>query len=199
MAKETQQLGKIIAHWNLEHSDEERKAHLDWANGFLKEAGLGKFMTAQLKKPSELWSLGWPKTVVDLKLRRKYCGRTYRHRGTGARVVNLSVIHLTFARQAGVYDYDRAMTKVHPMTDKCEGEKDAARISAWKGWEGTVCDCTLRTDAKHYCYRCRLPSGYDGNPGDSFNYGPDFDDIHKQLGDIIYRIVDDLGLRRVRD
>lgn len=197
MVSEGHRLGEIIAHWNLEHTDKERQAHLNWANAFLKESGLDRFMTAQMKKPSELWVLGWPKTQIDLKLRKRYLNRTYRHRGSGARIVGLSVIHLTFARQAGVYELGKHTNEVHAQTWSCKGPKDAARISAWKGWEGTVCDCTLRTDAKHYCYRCRLPSGYDGNPGDSFNYGPDFDDIHKRLGDILYRIVDDLQLRRV--
>lgn len=198
MKEKTQQLGKIIAHWNLEHSSKERKAHLDWANGFLKEAGLEKYMTAQLKNPIGSWTLGWPKTVVDLKLRKKYCGKIYRHMRTKGRVAGLSVIHLTFARQAGVFDFNRAMNEVHLMTDKCEGAKDAARISAWKGWDGTVCEYCLCTDAKYYEYRSRNCSGYSGGWDNSFKYGPDWDDVHRRLGDVLYRIVDDLGLRRVR-
>lgn len=196
--KPAHRLGEIIAHWNLEHTPEERQAHLDWANAFLKESGLDKFMTARMRKPSELWVLGWPKTVLDLKLRRKYCNRTYRHRGSGARIINLSVFHITFTRCAGVYDFDRAQNEVHQMTRKCKGPKDAARISAWTGWDGTVCDYTLRTDARHIGYGCRHASGYDGDSGDSFKYGPDFTDIHKRLGDVLYRIVDDLQLRSLK-
>ena len=196
--KKEHRLGEIIAHWNLEHTDKERKAHLDWARRFLKDSGLDKFMTARLAKPSECWSLGWPKTVLDLKLRKRYRNRTYRHHGSGARIVNLSVIHLMFARQAGVYGFDRHINEVHELTWECKGPEGAARISAWSGWDGTVCDYFLRTDAQHYCYRCRLPSGYGGEPGDSFGYGPDWDDVHKQVCDALYRIVDELGLRYVK-
>lgn len=199
MGSDGHRLGEIIAHWNLEHTDEERKAHLDWARQFLKKSGLDRFMTARMVKPSELWCLGWPKTRIDLRLRKRYLNRIYRHRGTGARITGLSVIHIWFTRDAGVYDFDRAQNEVHPMTDKCKGPTDAARISAWKGWDGTVCDYTLRTDARHICYKCRVASGYAGNSGDSFKYGPDFDDIHRRLGDVLYRIADDLQLRNVKE
>ena len=146
--KPAHRLGEIIAHWNLEHKPEERQAHLDWARRFLKESGLDRFMTARLAKPSVCWILGWPKTVLDLKLRKRYRNRTYRHRGSGARVIGLSVIHVTFTRCAGVYDFDKAQNEVHQMTWKCKGPEDAARISAWKGWEGECCDYALRTDAR---------------------------------------------------
>lgn len=197
--KSAHRLGDLIAHWNLEHKPEERQAHLDWANAFLKESGLDKFMMARLAKPSECWILGWPKTVLDLKLRKRYRNRTYRHRGSGARIINLSVIHVTFMRAAGVYEFDRAQNEVHPLTEKCKGPEDAARISAWKGWEGECYDYTLRTDARCIEYKCRLASGYDGNRGDSFHYGPDWDNVHGQLEKVLYTMVDDLQLRYVRE
>ena len=197
--KKEHRLGEIVAHWNLEHTDKERKAHLDWARRFLKESGLDRFMTARLAKPSECWILGWPHTSLDLKLRKRYCNRTYRHRGSGARIIGLSVFHIWFTRCAGVYDFNKHNEDVHAQTLKCKGPKDAARISAWKGWEGEVCDYTLRTNARYIGYRCRHASGYDGDSGDSFKYGPDFNDIHTRLGDVIYRIVDDLQLRNVKE
>ena len=189
---------ELIAHWNLEHEPDERKAHLDRIRGFLKETGLDQFLTARMIKPAELWSLGWPKTRIDVHLRKPYRHRVYRHRRTGARSVDLSVIHLMFARQAGVYGFDRHVNEVHELTWECKGPEGAARISAWDGWDGTVCDYFLRTDAKHYGYRCRLPSGYGGEPGDSFGYGPDWDDVHRQVCDALYRIVDELGLRYIK-
>lgn len=192
-------LGQIIAHWNLEHTDEERKAHLDWLTGFLKQTGLDRFMYPRMADPEELWTLGWPKTRIDLKLRKRYLGRVYRHRRTGSRITRLSVIRLCFAHQAGVYSYDKAMKVVHPMTGMCRGPADAARISAWDGWEGASCDYSLMTDAREYCYRCRLFSGYDGNAGDSFGYGRNWADVHAALGNVICKMVDDLGLRYVKD
>ena len=187
-------MGDIIAHWNLEHTPAERKSHLDWAQKFLEASGLDRFMTARARKPSELWSLGWPKTRIDLRLRKPYCGRTYRHRGTGDRITGLSVIHLTFAHQAGVYDLAKHYDEVRRMTGACAGAAQAAEISAWKGWEGTVCEYSLRTDARHIAYRCRTASGYDGNPGDAFGYGPDWEDAHGQLEKALYTMVDDLQL-----
>ena len=192
-------LGEIIAHWNLEHTPAERKSHLDWAQKFLKESGLDRFMTARARRPSELWSLGWPKTRIDLRLRKPYCGRTYRHRGTGARVTGLSVIRLTFAHQAGVYDLDKHCYEVRKRTDGCTGAEQAAEISAWKGWEGAVCEYSLRTDARHIAYRCRIASGYGGNPGDAFGYGPDWADVHRQLEQVLYAMVDDLQLKYVKE
>lgn len=191
-------ISELIAHWNLERKPDERKAHLDRIRVFLKKTGLDQFMAARMMKPEELWMLGWPRTRIDVRLRKPYLHRVYRHRRTRARIANLSVIHLTFARQAGVYEYNRHMNEVHERAWACKGPKDAARISAWRGWDGTVCDYFLRTDAKHYCYRCRLPSGYAGAPGDSFGYGPDWDDVHRQVCNALYRIVDALGLRYVK-
>lgn len=191
-------IGDLIAHWNLEHTTRERQAHLDWIKAFLKQAGMDRLMTVRMLTPSVLWCLGWPKTRIDLRLRKKYRNRVYRHRGTGSRIVGLSVIHLTFAHQAGVYDLDKHNEYVHAQQWACKGPKDAARISAWRGWEGAACEYALRTDARHICYRCRTASGYDGSPGDSFAYGPDWSDVHGKLGDTLYRIVDGLQLRYIK-
>lgn len=199
MRDDKHELGEIIAHWNLEHTPAERKYHLDWAQKFLEVSGLDRFMTARARRPSELWTLGWPRTRIDLRLRKPYCGRTYRHRGTGDRIAGLSVIHLTFAHQAGVYDHDKHGDEVRRMTGACAGAGQAAEISAWKGWEGTVCEYSLRTDARHIAYRCRTASGYDGNPGDAFGYGPDWEDVHGQLEKALYAMVDDLQLKYVKE
>lgn len=196
--KKEHRLGEIIAHWNLEHTDKERKAHLDWARRFLKESGLDRFMTARLAKPSVCWALGWPSTVLDLKLRKRYLNRTYRHRGSGARIVNLSVIHVTFRRAAGVYEYNKHNEDVYERTLKCKGPKDAARISAWKDWEGECYEYSLRTDARCIKYKCRLASRYDGNRGDSFHYGPDWDNVHGQLEKVLCTMADDLQLRYIK-
>lgn len=192
-------LGDIIAHWNLEHTPAERKCHLDWVQKFLEASGLDRFMTARARKPSELWTLGWPRTRIDLRLRKPYCGRTYRHRGTGDRITGLSVIHLTFAHQAGVYDHDKHCGEVSRITGECTGAEQADEISAWKGWEGTVCEYSLRTDARHIAYRCRTASGYCGNPGDAFGYGPDWEDVHGQLENVLYTMVDDLRLKYAKE
>ena len=192
-------LGELIAHWNLEHTPAERKCHLDWAQKFLEASGLDRFMTARARRPSELWSLGWPKTRIDLRLRKPYCGRTYRHRGTGARIAGLSVIHLTFAHQAGIYDIGKHYDEVHRMTRECTGAEQAAEISSWKGWEGTVCEYSLRTDARHTAYRCRIASGYAGNTGDAFGYGPDWEDVHRQLEQVLHTMVDDLQLKHLKE
>ncbi len=165
-------LGEIIAHWNVEHKPDERMAHLRWAQSFLKETGLGRMLQAKLTRPRVCWSLGYPHTGVDIVLKKPYQNRVYRDWKTRARIVNLSVFHLWFERTVGVYDFNRAQTEVASMTSNCKSAADAARISAWKGWEGSVCECTLRTDARSYGYRCRNYSGYDGYlHGDGFYYG----------------------------
>ena len=191
-------LGEIIAHWNVEHKPDERLAHLRWAQSFLKETGLNRMLQAKLTRPRVCWSLGYPHTGVDIVLKKPYQNRVYRDWKTRARIVNLSVFHLWFARTVGVYDFDRYKTEVVSLTSSCKSAADAARISAWKGWEGSVCECTMRTDARSYGYRCRNYSGYDGDPGDSFNYGADWAFVHGKIAEALYRIVDRLGLRQVR-
>lgn len=190
-------LGDIIAHWNVEHTPEERHAHLRWAQGFLKETGLDRMMQAKLTRPSVCWLLGYPHTGLDIVLKEPYRNRVYRDRKTRARIVNLSVFHLSFARTVGVYDFNTAQNEVSRMIGSCKSAADAARISAWEGWEGSVCECTLRTDARSYGYRCRNYSGYDGDPGDSFTYGADWESVHSEVAGALYRIVDRLGLRQV--
>lgn len=191
-------IGDIIAHWNVEHTPEERREHLCWANNFLKKTGFDRMMQAKLTRPIVCWFLGYPHTGLDIVLKKPYQNRVYRDWKTRARIVNLSVFHLCFSRTVGVYDFDRAQTEVASLTSNCKSAADAARISSWKGWEGSVCECTMRTDARYYGYRCRNCSGYDGDPGDSFIYGEDWDFVHSKVADVLCKIVNRLGLCHVR-
>ena len=195
-------IGDIIAYWNVEHTKADRKAHLDKTVKFLEDTGLDRVFDVKDVSCPE-WDnkpslLGYPKTRIDLCLKAPYTGRVYRHSETKARVKGLSVIHLNFAKTAGVYSYERHTKEIQPMTSKrVFSEKQARAISNWKGWDDTVCECSLRTNAKYCAYKCRSWTGFDGErPGDSYNYAQNWNDVHDKAFDAVYRMVHKLGIDR---
>lgn len=193
-------IGDIIAYWNLEHTKAARNLHMKYFKQFLKTTGLDEIMEvrdATYPYGDCIDMLGYPRTRIDLVLKEKHRQRIYRNRLTGGRVRNLTVIHLSFARNAGVYDPDKHGTEVLKLTSLNPiSARDAARISRWSGWEDTVCEYTLSTDARYCRYRGRLWTGFDGaRPGDSFGYAREWGEVHDKAADAVYSIVTCLGIK----
>lgn len=193
-------IGDIIAYWNLEHTKAARNLHMKYFKQFLKTTGIDEIMEARDATYSYgtcIDMLGYPRTGIDLVLKEKHRQQIYRNRLTGGRVRDLTVIHLSFARNAGVYDPDKHGTEVMKLTSRNPiSARDAARISRWPGWEDTVCEYMLKTDARYCRYRGKLWTGFDGaRPGDSFGYARDWGEVHDKAADAVYSIVTYLGIK----
>lgn len=194
-------VGDLIAYWNVEHTKADRKKHFDKILEFVKITGLDEIFDVKDvsfpcfdSKPSEM---GYPATRIDLVLKTPYRNEVYRHSDTKDRLKDLSVIHLVFRKQAGVYDCNRYADEVLSMTLKCASEKTARKITNWQGWDDFVCEYAMMTNGKYYRYKCQSCSDFSGETaGDSFNYAENWDDVHNKVFDAVYRIVHKFGIGR---
>lgn len=194
-------VGDLIAHWNVECKKIDRDKHFKTVKKFVEENGLDSVL--EVKDVSFLdgdklpCMLGYPKTRVDLVFKTPYINRVYRHAKTGSRLRGLTTIHLIFAKNAGVYDYNRYSDEVLRMTSKFEhSEKEAARISAWDGWDDFICECSLRTNGQLCMFAHRTWTDFSGELGDSFVYGSDWAGVHTRVFDGVLGIIRNFSIGR---
>ena len=197
-------VSKAVAYWNVEHTPEQRKAHLDRVNEIISLLGYGDALEAKDVslpdwdcKPS---SLGFPSTRIDVSLKPKYRGRVWREAGTGGRVKWLTTLHLRFCLNAGVNGDSPRLAESRAMRASSPTVEEAEKISRWRGWEGRVAEYSMVTDGKWCAKGRRTWTGYDGRNdlGDSFGFAESFDDLKSQIAATFRHVVEGLGMKRPR-
>ena len=195
-------IGKAVAYWNVEHTPEQRRAHLDQVNEIISLLGYGDVLDAKdVSLPdwdNKPGSLGFPATRIDVVLKPKFRGRVWREAGTGGRVKWLTTLHLTFRLNAGVEDGSPKLERAKTIRRSPASVEDALKISRWRGWDGKVAEYSMVTDGKWCAKGRRTWCGYDGRNdlGDSFGFSESFDGLRSQLATMFRHIVEGLGMKR---
>ena len=198
---------KIIAYWQIEHTKADRKKHLDFVKKLVKENNLENIVeiedvTFKDKILSQTTSLGFPATRIDLKLKDAYRNKIWRTQNW-SRVKDLSVVHLIFRKDVGVYDpqkHTEISDKISAYMKPGENtltESQAKKISAWKDWENECVSFRICTNGREAEYKCRNWSGYEGPH--HFDYDETWDELQPVISDSVYRLFADLQIFRYRD
>lgn len=195
---------KAVAYWNVEHTPEQRKAHLDQVNEIISLLGYDDVLDAKDvslpdwdNKPD---SLGFPATRIDVVLKPNFRGHVWREAGTGGRVKWLTTLHLTFRLNAGVEDGSPKLKRAKTIRRTPASVEDALKISRWRGWDGTVAEYSMVTDGEWCAKGCRTWCGYNGRNdlGDSFGFAETFDGLRSQLATMFRHVVEGLGMKQPR-